>query len=239
MRKFINIINESQLDQRAITDVYEIISNYVTFGEWASPTQFDRPLSRIAEILPRPDYSMELYRVLRLNDDQLSLYEIGKLVMEPRKFSSWTKDYSIAKRMAQSKGDNCIIVNHTFPADKILIDVKDFYDEHQFDDYHFTEYHKYVVREEEVIVMDSGPLKITSSNSEMHVNEPSTPPMIGDVVFFEDGDDYSEEIDDVDSEQPYSNRGIYSVSTEDGRQHWVTSLGGGQWEIVNEINESE
>lgn len=237
MRKFINIICENQLDQSTISDAYMIVSRYVTHGEWTTPTQFDKPLYELMNLLPRPDHSMELYRVIRLTDEQLVDYRSNRLVLEPRRFSSWTKNFEIAHRLAQSKGDNCIIVRETFSPEHIVVDVMEFYHENDLANFEFTEYFKYVVAEEEVIVYNSDPIRVTPENSKWVETPDHHPPMIGDEVFVGDSED-SVLIDDVDYDQRFAQRGIYSITTEYGDSYFVRNIGANQWETVDEIQES-
>ncbi len=223
-------------DQAALTTVYELISEYVTYGEWKNPNQFDHIFQRIMGLLPRPRFPMTLYRVLRLTDEQRSMYEAGWLTLKNRKFSSWTTDINVANKLAQIKGNNCLVISEQFGPSHIVIDVQEFYQDNDFDNSDFTEYDRYVRREHEVIVFDSGEREFDHFNSHLFTNEPvEREPHIGDRVFAHDEDEDGSIIRGVADEQPYANRGLFSV-TVDGRTRNVRSLGDYQgahdWEIV-------
>lgn len=242
MRAWIDIINEKQSDESRIADVYMDLSSYVTFGEWRSPTQFNALLRRVYENVPRPTTQMLLYRVLRLSGEQKVAFQNGNLVLEPREFASWTKSLDAAKKLGQSKGDDCIILHQTFPPENIVIDIDDFYTENEWNNHEFSEYYKYVRPEQEVIVYHQEELHVTTENTMLTTHEISILPMIGDKVFFEEDDDEGSEIEDVDHDQPFAQRGIFSVTTEYYDTQWIRFIGEyngeRQWEVVHEVNES-
>lgn len=233
MRKWINLI-EAIEDQKLLTEVYMLVQEYVRNGEWRSPTQFDSKLRKLMSMIPRPDHSLELYRALRLTDEQLAEYRAGTLVLHDRLFSSWTKSLESVHRIAQTKGSNVIILKQEFSPEHIVIDVPDFYEEHEFTRYgDFPEYHNYVKIEQEVIVFHSGEIKLTPANCELWKAPQIDPPMIGDKAYYHDEDEDGMEIDDVDYEQPYADRNLFTVTLSDGDQATVRSTGPGEWEIVN------
>lgn len=237
IRNYVHILQEQERSQEAVNDAYDLIDRYVSQGEWESPTQFDNDLAELMEFWPRPDQGMTLFRVLRLTPEQLAKFYDGDLVLEPRKFSSWTKDLHVAKTMAQTKGDICIIVTDTFSPEHIVIDVNGFYVENEFDNFEFPEYHRYVAREQEVIVFNSSPIRVTKDNSAVFIPKEHNPPQEGDQLFIGDHDDYHI-IEEVDTNQPYAKRGLYTVTTVDGNEYFVRNVGPGEWETVNEVNEA-
>jgi hypothetical protein len=156
------------------------------------------------------------------------------LVLHNRRYSSWTKSHSSAIRIAMTKGSNTLIVKHFFQPEHIVIDVPEFYEDHDYTSYDgFEEYHKYVKVENEVIVFDSGEMRIDGSNSTMWKAPDIDPPMIGDRCFYHEEDDEGMEIDDVDHEQPYADRGLYCVTLSDGDEAVVRCTGTKEWEIVD------
>ncbi len=235
MRRFLDILNEAVIDdQKLLSDVYEIVYEYVTYGEWRTPNQFDEKLTRLMSLVPRPDHGELLYRVLRLTDEQRAEYEAGTLVMHNRRFSSWTNSHSSAIQLAQVRGDNTLIITHEFDPSHIVIDVREFYEEHDFTTFMgHEEYFNYVKIENEVIVHDSGEIKIDASNSHLFRAEPITPPQIGDKVFYHEDDHDGLEIEDVDYEQEWASRGLYTVTCSDGDEATVRNVGPGEWEIVS------
>lgn len=235
-RNIVNIIQEQERSQEAISNAYDIIERYVSTGEWPSPTYFDRDLIKLMEYWPRPDHSMTLYRVLRLNQIQLAQYYAGELVLEPRRFSSWTKDADVAKVLAQTKGDVCLIITDTFSPEHIVVDVDDFYVENEFNNFEFTEYHRYVAREKEVIVYNSSSIKITPENSAIFVPDANQKPQQGDYVF-KDYDDPIGRIEELTNTQKYATRGIFYVTDDNGDDYFVRNVGPSEWEVVEEINE--
>lgn len=237
IRNYVQILQEQERHQEEINDAYDLMNRYVSQGEWTSPTQFDDDLLELMGFWPRPDHSMTLYRVLRLNQIQLAQFYAGELVLEPRKFSSWTKDASVAKMLAQSKGDTCIIITDTFSPEHIVIDVDEFYVENEFDNFEFTEYHRYVAREKEVIVYNSSPIKITPENSAIFVPDVSQSPKIDDNIY-KDFDDPIGQIEEITQTQKYATRGIYFVTDTNGDDYYVRNVGPHEWEVVNEVNES-
>ena len=191
------------------TEVYELVSNYVTYGEWKTPDQFDHIFFRLIGLIPRPTHGMSLFRVIRLTEEQTSHYHAGSLVLSNRQFSSWTRSIDVAQTLAQTKGDNCLIVSEFFSPDHIVLDIADFYEDNDLNNYRISEWDKYVRRELE----------------------------IGDGVFFHSEDDRGDTIDEIEHNQDFANRGIYSVILKNGMTYLIRSIGSHQWEIVEEVNE--
>ncbi len=233
------ILREYEIkDEATRKDIYSLISGYVTYGEWKEPNQFDHIFYQLMGLLPRPRTPMTLYRVIRLSDEQRSHYEAGDLTLKNRKFSSWTKNLDIATRLAHTKGDNCIIISEQFPPENIVMDVQDFYDDNSYDRNRYPEYRKYVINEEEVIVHDTSEKLIDGHNSYLFANHVvADEPQIGDKVFYDAEDEDGSPIDDVDYEQDFAHRGIYSVTLETGANFYVRSTGKHEWEVVEEVNE--
>lgn len=234
MRDWIKLVEYmgADLTQDVVSDVFEIVHHYVTTGEGASTRQF----AKVYELLPRPDEGMLLHRVLRLYPHQMEQYQRDQsFELRPAEYSSWTKSEESAKLLAQTKGEHVIIVSQMFPAEEIVIDIPVFYNEHEL--WHLDEYRRYVEAEQEVIVRHITPIQISAANSRAHQHTPVQHPMIGDEAFAF-GDENGTEIEDVDHEQPYANRGLYYV-TFDGDQSLVRHIGnyGGrnQWECVDHL----
>jgi hypothetical protein len=240
MRQWMNLFETVIDDQAILTEVYMFVSQYVTHGEWRTPTQFDADLTKLMTLIPRPEHPEHLYRALRLSDQQLRDYKAGTLVLHDRKFSSWTKSLDSAHRVAQVKGTNVIIVEQAFAPEHIVIDIPEFYEEHEYTRFgEFPEYHNYVKIEQEVIVYHSGEITVTAENSKVWSPPAITPPMIGDKVFYHDDDHEGLDIDAVAQEQPFAQRGLFDVELSDGDQATVCNTGPGEWEIVNlDIQES-
>ena len=233
MREWIKLAET--LSQEQVSDAYMIISKYVTHGEMARNDQFDRDFQTLLQIIPRPDDSIKLYRFLRLSPEQVKKIRNGGLSLEMRKFSSWTKSLEAAKRFALTKvGDGeAVIVMGIFPANEIVIDVSDFYIEHDFSGMDFSEYYKYVKPEQEVIVNHSGPINLTTENTILdNIVSEVTRPMLGDRLFFHEDDEEGTEIDDVAYDQPYADRGVFFVSTEYDDDISARNIGPGQWEVL-------
>jgi hypothetical protein len=237
MRKWISLVEE--MSQTELSDLYMDIASYVTAGEWTSPTQFNKLLQSIYDRVPRPEHSMILYRVIRLDEAQQEQYKNGTLVLEPREFASWTKSIESARILAQKKGDNTIILKKEFEPDHIVLDVVEFYDENEYHGAGMSEYDWYVRPEQEVVVYHQEAIQVTADNS-MVISVADHPhPMQGDRVFSHEDDEDGIEIEDVDYEQEFANRGLYSVSTNfygDIYVRWIGELNGeNQWEIVDDV----
>jgi len=233
MREWIKLAET--LSQEQVSDAYMIISKYVTHGEMSRNDQFDRDFQTLLQIIPRPEDSIKLYRFLRLSPEQVQKIHNGGLSLEMRKFSSWTKSLEAAKRFALTKvGDEePVIVIGTFPANEIVIDVEDFYLEHDFSSMDFSEYYKYVKPEQEVIVNHSGPITLTTENTILDNIVPEVKhPMIGDRLFAHEDDEEGTEIEDIAHDQPYADRGVFFVSTEYDDDVSVRNVGSGEWEVI-------
>lgn len=238
MREWIKLAET--LSQEQVSDAYMIISKYVTHGEMSRNDQFDRDFQTLLQIIPRPDDSIKLYRFLRLSPEQVQKIRNGGLSLEMRKFSSWTKSLEAAKRFALTKvgDDEAVIVMGTFPANEIVIDVEDFYLEHDFSSIvtrvmDFSEYYKYVKPEKEVIVNHSGPITLTTENTILdNIVPEGKHPMIGDRLFVDEDDEEGTEIEDIAHDQPYADRGVFFVSTEYDDDISVRNVGPGEWEVI-------
>lgn len=238
MRKWIAIFEDAERERESlIADIAFIVGNYVTAGEGAAMHKFNE----VFEKWPRPEHEMTLYRVLRLTDEQMAHFrEHHAFQLHPKAFSSWTKDEEAAKLLASTKGENTIVLTHTFPPAEIVIDVADFYEEHDMTG--GEEYWKYVKPEQEVIVKHVQPFEITQENSRAYEHAMVPHPQIGDEVFYFDQED-SMEIEDVDYEQPYASRGIYTVTYADGQNSAVRFVGNyngaNQWEVIEHLLHEE
>ena len=236
MRSLIRLI-ENQLPQPALTDAYEIISNYVTHGEVRPEHQaaIYKDFRELMNILPRPSESFEVYRFLRLTDQQMRAIKTG-LTLEMREFSSWTKSLDAAKTIAMKKQGNGhpIIVKARFPAREIVVDVSDFYEENDFTARDYSEYHKYVLPEQEVVIYHHGPIRLTPQNTlPLEKPQEGLRPMIGDMFYWgPDGED-GFEIEDVDYDQPYAGRGIFYVTPEGHQPEPCRNIGPGEWEFID------
>ena len=232
MRNWITIAES--LSQEQISDAYKIIYEYVTYGEMTRPDQFDQKFQKLMQILPRPDHSMVLYRFLRLTPEQVQQIQNGGLVLEMRKFSSWTKSLEAAKRLSLIKRGNgeAVIVTARLPGREIVVNVAEFYEENEFWGNEFEEYRKYVKPEQEVIVNHSGSIRLTPENTTVESVPHFDPPEIGDDFFWDEDDEDSKEIIGVADEQPYAQRGIFIVDTEYDERVKVRNVGPGQWEAV-------
>lgn len=234
MRRHIDLIEAEITDQALLTEVFEIVYEYVTYGEWRSPNQFDEKLSRLMTLVPRPQHGEKLYRVLRLTDAQRAEYEAGTLILHNRRFSSWTNSHSSATQLAMVRGENTLIIERFFEPRHIVIDVREFYEDHDFTAFMgYEEYHNYVKVENEVIVCDSGEIKIDESNSRLWKAPEIDPPQIGDRVYYHDDDEDGLEIREVDSHQPRAHRGLFSVILSDGDEATVRNIGAHQWQMIS------
>jgi hypothetical protein len=231
VRRWINLF-ESTIP---IWELFEIIEAYVHHGEMKSPNQFDDQFDILMRELPRPTHGYDLFRVLRLTDEQFAHWTEGRLSFNNRKYSSWTKSLDSAHLLAQTKGDNCLIVSRHFDASHIVVDVADFYRDNDFVQSDRDGWHRFVVREQEVIVHDSGSFKIDPSNAKAFSHASEVTPMIDDRVFFHGEDDSHHKIEDVDYEQEFANRGLFSVTLDDGEEAYVRNTGPNEWEIVNGV----
>lgn len=240
MREIIRIL-ESQLGRETMEEVYDLISSYVSHGEIGDEYRdyFDQVFEKIMNIVQRPTASMTLFRVLRLSNHQIEKIKTGGLVLEMRKFSSWTKDHDAAKRLAALKrGDDgaTVIVSAKFPKREIVIDVCEFYESNHLTQ-GFDEYWRYVRPEKEVIVNHHAPIRLTLENTEISVIDTGHIdqwPQIGDKFFFEDSED-AFEIEDVDHDQPYASRGIFYVFVDQYGDMPVRKIGPGEWEAAKDF----
>ena len=237
MRSLIKLL-EAELPQEVLTDAYEIISGYVTHGEIRPHHQesINASFRKLMALVPRPEESFTVYRFLRLTDEQLRAVQSGGLTLEMREFSSWTKSLDAAKLIAMKKqGDgHPIIVKARFPAREIVVDVCEFYDEHHFTAPDFSEYRKYVLPEQEVVICHHGPIRLTSQNTlPLEKPQEGLRPAIGDMFYWgPDGED-GFEIEDVDYEQPYEERGIFYVTPEGHNSEPCRNVGPGEWEFID------
>ena len=216
MREWINIVENLSQDQ--ISRAYQLISEYATYGEITENRRnhFDRNFEELMRILPRPTETFEVFRFLRLNDEQYNELKNGSLVLEMRKFSSWTKNIRSAELLAIKKqgSGNPVIVKAKFPSKDIVVDVADFYAENDFDNYEFSEYEKYVRPEQEIIIYHHGAIKLTPENTIFLDKEKKiNPPMIGDRFFWNEDDEDGREIFAISDYQPYESRGLFYVTT--------------------------
>lgn len=233
MRKWIDLIETWKIDDGSPeATIYDIIADYVTAGENANTEGFDE----VYGLHPRPALPMRLYRVLRLQPYQMDDFRAGKgFDLRPMRYSSWTKSLDSAELLAQTKGHNTIILTHTFPPEEVVIDIDDFYREHNL--HHLDEYRRYVEAEQEVIVRHSEPFRITSENSRAFEAKAHAAPKVGDEVFyFNEEDPYA--IEEVSDYQPNAARGIFFVTVcgDEGPVRYIGEVNGKQqWEFIDHL----
>jgi len=245
MREWINLVEANAMvirrvsgDKEQIKDAYDIISEYVTFGEVTAERRahFEKFFKELMVLIPRPDHIATLYRFLRLSDEQLAAIKGGGLTLDMREFTSWTKSLEAAKIIALKKrGEgHAVVVTARFAPREIVVDVQEFYEENHFHGEGFYEYEKYVRPEQEVIVHHHGPIRLTPQNT-MLLGKPETimPPKVGDLFFWHNGDDDGYEIEDVDHEQPYADRGLFYVTPEGHNSELARNVGEGWWESID------
>lgn len=148
-------------------EAYELILEYVTHGEMASPTQFDASFDRLMQLLPRPRKGQILFRVLRLHIDQVAQIRTGGLILpEHRRYTSWTKSQTALDRLVWDRqkgvdGESVVVIRQEVPAQNIVVDLVAFYRKYRLNNPDFSEWDRYVRPEHEVIVRHDGPWVIT------------------------------------------------------------------------------
>ncbi len=132
------------------------------------------------------------------------------------------------------RGENTLIIEHFFDPEHIVIDVRGFYEDHEFTTYMgHEEYYNYVKVENEVIVHDSGEIKIDASNSRLWKAPEIDPPQVGDRAYYHGDDEDGLEVRAVDDQQPRAHRGLYSVVLSDGDEATVRNIGPHEWEMIS------
>jgi hypothetical protein len=201
------------LPPEIMEEAFDLIYEYVTHGEvhgTAHEEHFDRSFERLLQLLPRPEKGLRLFRAMRLTDEQVATLRTGRrVVLQPRRFMSWTKDAEVAERIAWGKGrtGHPIIVTRHADAAHIVVDVMRFYQTYDMKD---ESYFNYVRREREVIVMHDAPLILTKTNTRLLERANILPPKPGDMVFM-DEDENPYEVVAVPDYQPETSNGVFTV----------------------------
>ncbi len=212
-------------------EIYELISAYVTHGSMQTPDEFDEMFDRLWNLLPRPRSAETLYRVLRLTPDQLREIETTGLMLERRRYSSWTKSPKALERIMYGRrqyGTILVVVCVRIPARNILVDVAAFFEKHGLTSHDFEEWHRYVRWEQEVIVRENEPLRITPDmviEYEPYVEpEKIAPPKTGSYFVALDGSE--ERIRHVVTKTPASE---FEIVTADGDRTTIRRTADGEW----------
>lgn len=237
LRQFINIIEAAGgLAGDDLHQVYDLISEYVTYGQMRTDGQFDEQFDTLWNILPRPKGTFVLYRVLSLAQGQVDhLVSGSSITLRSRTYSSWTKSAkAVGRLIAARRGrpdEVVVIIRKEVSGSEIVMDVAKFYKTNNFTD-GYDEWGRYVQWEQEVIVRSEEPLTITPDDVEQIVKDggPVSPPEPGDYVTNTSGNE--EEIEDVSDNQPRGSEGIFFVFVNGGEKIKVQSTGDGSWEEV-------